>query len=271
MKFSALLAACLIGTCLAGTAHADQLQDIQARKTLICGVLGDSVPLGFQDPATRQIVGLDVDVCNQLAKDLGVSAEIHALSVDARIPALQTGRVDIVAAALGYTKERAKQIDFSSAYYEMPIKVLVKGDSGITKFSQFSGKSVSSIRGSTPALYARQQLTGATVVEFDDAPSAFMALMQNKVQGMAMSEPAAVRFRNRSKGQATFLDESLHFEPNCVGVKKGDDRLLAAVNKGLESMEKSGQLQAIWDKWYGPKTDFNIAREKKLTPLADFQ
>ncbi|CAE6850852.1 L-cystine-binding protein FliY [Paraburkholderia aspalathi] len=271
MKKYSMLMACVLGACLSPVVHADELQDIKAKKTLVCGVLGDSVPLGFQDPATRQTVGLDVDICKQLAKDMGVSPEITPISVDARIASLQTGRVNVVLAALGYTRERAKQIDFSSAYYQMPIKILVQNNSDITKFSQFAGKRVSAIRGSTPELYARQQLTGATVLTFDDAPSAFMALMQNKVQGMAMSEPAAVRFHNRSTGKTRFLDESLHFEPNCVGVKKGEAGLLAAVNDSLNSMEKSGQLQTVWDKWYGQSTEYKIAREKKLTPLSDFQ
>ncbi|WP_321969005.1 transporter substrate-binding domain-containing protein [Paraburkholderia tropica] len=272
MKKSAFLMFGVVGMCLLSSiARADQLQDIKARKTLVCGVLGDSVPLGFQDPATRQTVGLDVDICKQIAKDIGVNAEIRPISVDARIASLQTGRVDVVLAALGYTRERAKQIDFSSAYYQMPIKILVQKDSDITKFSQFSGKSVSALRGSTPELYARQQLSGATVMTFDDAPSTFLALMQNKVQGMAMSEPAAMRFANRSAGKTRFLDESLHFEPNCVGVKKGEAGLLSAVNNSLAGMEKSGQLQAIWDKWYGPGTEYKMVREKKLTPLAEFQ
>jgi polar amino acid transport system substrate-binding protein len=271
MKQYVVLMVCTLGACLSSMVHADQLQDIKTKKMLVCGVLGDSIPLGFQDPATRQTVGLDVDICKQLAKDMGVSAEITPVSVDARIASLQTGRVDIVLAALGYTRERARQIDFSSAYYQMPIKILVQNSSDITKFSQFSGKGVSAIRGSTPELYARQQLTGATVLTFDDGPSAFMALMQNKVQGMAMSGPAAMRFHNRSAGKTRFLDQSLHFEPNCVGVKKGEAGLLATVNNSLSNMEKSGQLQTIWDKWYGQGTEYKMVREKKLTSLSDFQ
>lgn len=271
MKFISILTACLMGTCLSAVAHADQLQDIKAKKTLTCGVLGDSVPLGFQDPKTRQTVGLDVDLCREIGKDLGVSVEIRPLAVDARIAALQTGRVDIVLAALGYTRERAKQIDFSSAYYQMPIKVLVQDSSGITKFAQLTGKKVSAVRGSTPELYARQQLTGSSVVTFDDAPSSFLALMQNKVQGMAMSVPAALRFASRAGGKTRFLDESLYFEPNCAGVKKGEAALLAAVNDSLDKMEKDGRLQTIWDKWYGPTTEYKLVREKKVTPLSNFQ
>jgi len=106
------LAALLVLCVVCSTASADQLSDIKARKTLECGVFGDIVPLGYQDPQTRTIVGFDVDVCSAIAEDLGVKLDLKTLSVESRIAALTTGRVDVVAAAMGYTPVRAKQIDF---------------------------------------------------------------------------------------------------------------------------------------------------------------
>ncbi|MCD5988053.1 MULTISPECIES: ABC transporter substrate-binding protein [Pseudomonas] len=260
----------LMGLMAATTVMADGLQDVKDRGTLRCATLTDSVPLGYQDPTTREIVGLDVDLCKALAKHLGVKAELQGVAVSARIPTLISGRADVVAAALGYTKERAEQIDFSSAYYQVPIKVLVKGDSGIKTFADLADKRVSAIKSSTPELYARQQITDAKVVGFEDAPSAFLALQQGKVQGMAMTEPASIRFHTRSQNMR-FLDQALHFEPNCVGVKKGETALTNAINQALVDMEASGELQALWDHWYGDQTEYKLVREKKLTALSDFQ
>ncbi|WP_296247326.1 transporter substrate-binding domain-containing protein [Pseudomonas sp. UBA4194] len=264
----ALFALC--GLMASGVVLADGLQDIKDRGALRCATLTDSVPLGYQDPATREIVGLDVDLCKALAQQLGVKVELQGVAVSARIPTLISGRADVVAAALGYTKARAEQIEFSSAYYQVPIKVLVKGDSNIKTFDDFTDKRISAIKSSTPELYARQQITQAKVVGFEDAPSAFLALQQGKVQGMAMTEPAAIRFHVRSENMH-FLDQALHYEPNCIGIKKGELALTAAVDKALADMEASGELQALWDKWYGEGSEFKLAREKKLTPLTDFQ
>lgn len=269
MKFRlcilAVFAACI------HPAFADELTDIKASGTLTCGVFGDIVPLGFEDPKTRQVVGFDVDVCSAIANDLKVKLDVKTLSVEARIPALQTGRVNVVAAALGYTPVRAKQIDFSSAYYQTPIPVLVKAGSDIKNLGDLKGRKVSAIRGSTPELFARQTLKDTDVVTFDDGPSAFLALQQNKVQGMAMTLGGAIGFRNRSNGQTAFLDDVLHWEPDCIGVKQGEPALLAAVNASLDMLETSGQLQAIWDKWYGPSTEYKMKREKKVTPISQFQ
>lgn len=254
-----------------GTAHADRLDDIKARGTLVCGVFGDLVPLGFEDPNTRTLVGFDVDVCKGIADSMHVKLDLKTMSVAARVPSLQTDRVDVVAAAMGYTPERAKQIAFSAAYIQVPIPVMVLSASGINGFAQLQGKKVSAIRASTPELFARRKLPGSEIVTFDDGPLAFLALQQHKVQGMAISQGAAIGFRNRSEGKVRFLDEVLHWEPDCIGVKLGEPALLDAVNAGLNGLETSGQLQVIWDKWFGAGTEYKLTRDKKLTPVSDFQ
>ncbi|MBC3475802.1 transporter substrate-binding domain-containing protein [Pseudomonas taiwanensis] len=259
-----------LGLIASSVVHADALSDIKARGSIRCATLTDSVPLGYQDPTSRQLVGLDVDVCKGVAKHLGVKADIQGVAVSARIPSLMTGRVDLVAAALGYTEARASQIDFSSAYYQIPVKILVRKDSNVSEFSDLNGKRISAIKSSTPELYARQQVPGAKVIGFEDAPGAFMALEQNKVQGMAMTEPAAIRFHTRTESMH-FLAQSLHFEPSCIGIKKGETSLTAAVDGALKAMEDSGELQAIWDHWYGPETEYKLAREKKLTAVTEFR
>ena len=78
--------------------HADQVADIKAKGELVCGVLGTDDPFSFVDPKSREIVGYDVDLCNAVAKKLGVKTSLKQLAVAARVPELQQGRVDILAA-----------------------------------------------------------------------------------------------------------------------------------------------------------------------------
>ena len=97
-------------------ARADRLEEIQARGSLICATLASNEPLGFADPQSGQIVGFDVDMCSAIAAKLGVKMRQRSLTVEARLPALMQGDVDIVSAALGYTHERARQIDFTASH-----------------------------------------------------------------------------------------------------------------------------------------------------------
>ncbi|KAF1041574.1 MAG: ABC transporter glutamine-binding protein GlnH [Herbaspirillum frisingense] len=265
------IAAAAVSLLVSTAAHADRLADIKARGSLICATLTSSEPLGYPDPATRQVVGFDVDMCGAVAKQLGVKLEHKGVSVEARIPELTLGRVDLVVAALGYTKERAQQIDFTSAHYQTPIKLIAHSGAGFNKVEDLAEKRISANKGSTPELYARRMLPKATILTFQDTPAAFLALAQNKVQGLALSQPSGIRFVNESEGKYKFLDGALAWEPTAMGVKKGEPTLLAAVNDALDKLEKSGETDALWTKWFGPNTRFNIPREKKLTPISAFQ
>lgn len=264
-RFTGLFLIATLGT--VSVAHADRLKDIKDRGTLICATLSGSEPLAYQDPTTRQYVGFDVDTCSAIAKHLGVKMEHKPITVEARIPELGLGRVDMVAAAFGYTKERAEQVAFTSSHYQIPLKIIVAKNSGITKFSDLAGKRISTEKGSTPELYARRVIPSAEVVTFQDNASQFLALQQSKVQGFAIGMASGLRFVNGSDGKYKFLDESLAYEPTCLGVKKGEPQLLAAVNKALQDMQSSGELDALWDKWYGPQTKYNIPRGK-LIPVS---
>lgn len=251
-------------------ASADQLADIKARGTLVCGTLTSTEPLGFQDPQSRQIVGFDVDMCTAIARHMGLKLEHKGLSIEQRIPELSTGRVDIVSAALGYTKERAQQVAFTSAHYQVPIRVMVKKGAGIDSFAKLADKRVSAVKSATTEIFARRGLPKTAIVTFQDGPSAFLALMQDKVDGFSTSHTAGLRYLAESKGEAVFIDDSLAWEPTALGVKKDEPALLAAVNKTLEDMEKAGEIDSIWNRWYGPETRFAFKREKKLTPICTF-
>ncbi|TWC64589.1 ABC transporter substrate-binding protein [Herbaspirillum sp. SJZ099] len=270
-KTGLAIAAAAVTLVFSSAAHADRLADIKARGSLICATLTSSEPLGYPDPATRQVVGFDVDMCAAVARQLGVKLEHKGISVEARIPELTLGRVDLVVAALGYTKERAQQIDFTSIHYQTPIKLIAHSNAGFSKIEDLAEKRISANKGSTPELYARRMFPKATILTFQDTPAAFLALAQNKVQGLALSQPSGIRFVNESDGKYKFLDGALAWEPTGMGVKKDEPALLAAVNDALDKLEKSGETDALWSKWFGPKTKFNIPREKKLTPVSAFQ
>ena len=255
----------------AGAAQADRLADIKARGSLICATLTANEPLGFPDPQTRKIVGFDVDMCEALARQMGLKLEHKGISVEARVPELSLGRVDVVSAAFGYTKERAEQVDFTSSHYQTPIKLIVPVDSGLDKVSDLADKKISAIKGSTLELFARRTLPNATILTFQDAPTAFLALSQGKVQAMSQTQTGGIRYVNETEGKYKFTEGSLAWEPTALGVKKGEPELLDTVNGALDTLEKSGVIDSLWVKWYGPSTKYKIAREKKLTPISAFK
>ncbi len=122
------LTAVLAGASAALPAKADQLDTIMSAKTLRCATFADVVPFAAPDPKTREMAGFDVDLCNAIAKELGVKAEIKPVSVEARVPEVKLGRVDITVANLAYTLSRAEQIQFSDPYYLAKEMLIVPAD-----------------------------------------------------------------------------------------------------------------------------------------------
>lgn len=261
------LTAVLVGACV--HAQADQLADIKERGTLVCGVLSTLEPFGYIDASTRELVGYDVDFCNSVAKKLGVKAEFRQLSLDARIPELNQGRVDMLAAVLGYTPARAGQVDFSRSYFLSEQKLAVQESSQFKNLADVDGKRVSSIKGSSTQIMIQKVIPGAKIISYDDAPSAFMALAQRKVDGFGITEVMLRRFIAKlgDNAEILVLDQPIGQEPWGLGVKKGETTLLAAVNSSLDEMESSGEAAQIFDKWMGKGTIYGMERKFKVQPI----
>lgn len=265
-SLSAALALVVIAT---GPALADQLADITARGTLRCGVLSVANPFGFQDPDTREIVGYDVDFCRAVAGEMGLDAEIVPVAVEARIPELQLGNIDILAAALGYTAERAEQIDYSDRYFVSRQVVIVAGDSTVASLADLDGLRIATNSGSSNIDYLRNQVPGAEVLTYQDTAAAFLAFAQGRVDGVAISELATMQLRQQGAVDFRIVQEPLRIEPWGLGVRKGEASLVAAVNQAMESMEASGQVEAIFNAWFGPETPFHLTLGFAVGPITE--
>lgn len=264
----------LLVVLFASGALADQLQDIKAKKTLVCGTYGAIEPFGFADPKTRQTVGYDVDLCKAVAREMGVALEQRGLTIEARIPELNLGHVDILIANLAFTKTRAQQIDFSDAYHVLSEKVLVNKDSGLSKLEDLAGKKVSAAKGSTSEQGVKMRIPTSTTVTFQDASAAYLALQMGKVDAFTINDVTAAQFVRQSATTArpvVPIAEPTILEPMAVGVRKNEPALLAEVNTVLVRLEKSGELAQIWEKWLGPQTAYGLKRTHTVTPIKDLK
>ncbi len=253
-------------------ARADQLQDIVQRKELRCGTFADVPPFAAPDSKTREMVGFDVDLCGAIAKSLGVIAKITPLSVDARVPEVKLGHVDITVANLAYTLSRAEQIQFSDPYYVAKEMLAVKASDPGTKKADFTGKRLSSTKGSTSELSIK--LNGSDPLTFQDTGSAFMAVQQNKAVGMVANTMTITKLVNESKNanvQLKMIDEPMILQPIGIGMKRGEPALLAKVNEALTALDKSGEINQIWEKWLGAGTEYKMVRTDKVAPLGELK
>ncbi|MET0171249.1 MAG: ABC transporter substrate-binding protein [Agrobacterium vaccinii] len=243
-----------------GTAKADQLADVKAAGKLVCGTMGTFEPFSFPDPKTREIVGYEIDLCQGIADALGVKLEIKPLAVEARIPELTQGRVDVISGALGFSEERAKQIDYSTTSFVSRQLLLVKSGSGLAKLDDVKNKKISAPKGSSSEKYIRTLYPDANILTFQDPPSAFLALQQSKVSALVLSELASIKFMQQAGSGYEFVKQPVAIEFWGIGLRKNEPAMLEAVNAGLKGLETSGKAKSIFDKWLGAETPYKMER-----------
>ncbi len=262
----------LSGVAFALPAEADQLDAIMSAKTLRCATYADVPPFASPDPKTREMVGFDVDLCKAIANELGVKAEIKPISVEARVPEVKLGRVDITVANLAYTLSRAEQIQFSDPYYIAKEMLIVPADDvGKTK-ADFEGKRLASTKGSTSELAIK--LNKSDPLTFQDTGSAYLAVQQGKARGLVANTMTTTLLVNESKTKGKpmrMIDEPMLLEPVGIGMQKDQPALTAKINETLHKLDDAGEINKIWEKWLGPNTEYKMTRTEKVVPITELK
>src|SRR3954447_13748777 len=266
------LALSTVALLAAAPASADQLADIMARKELRCGTFADVPPFAAPDTKTREMVGFDVDLCKAIAKRWGVEAKVTPLSVEARVPEVKLGRVDLTIANLAYTLGRAEQIQFSDPYYLAKEMLAVRASDPSTSKADYKGKRLASTKGSTSELSIK--MNGSEPLTFQDTGSAFMAVQQNKARGIVANTMTITKLVNGSKQKGVelkMIEEPMVYQPIGIGMKKGEPALLAKINETLTAMDEAGQINEFWNKWLGPDTEYKMTRTDKVVALNELK
>jgi polar amino acid transport system substrate-binding protein len=263
--FLFLLLAAFVGS-LFGTAIAgDTLADVKKKGVLVGGVKDSTPPFGYINEQTRQLEGYDVDFLQAIAEKLGVKLELKPVTSASRIPQLMESNVDIIAATMTITPERAQQVDFSTTYFLTGQKFLTKKGT-VKSLKDLEGKKIGTAKGSTSEQNATKALPTATVLSFDDYPQAFLALQQGKVVAVTTDESilAGIRGKAPNKEEFEISDFQISDEPYGLGMRKGDKAFVDFVDATLVEMEKSGKAAAIFEKWFGPDSATPMKRNFKI-------
>ncbi|MDM0066189.1 transporter substrate-binding domain-containing protein [Variovorax sp. J31P207] len=250
-----------------GAALADQLDSIKAAGSLKCGVGSQYKPFSFvQDPKTRKFVGYDVDICEAVATKIGVKPELVFITGATRVTDLQSGRTDIALANLTHTPERAQLVDFSDNYFASQVKVMVPASSSIKSFADLTGKRLAGISGSNHEVKVPKVITGADLKVFPSPANAYLALEQGKVESMVGDETTLIGLIGGQQDKWRILDQPVDTQQIGIGVRKGEARMVAAVNDTLSDLEKSGKATQIFDRWFGKDSELKMKRSFSFAP-----
>ncbi len=266
MKKVSIICSFLVGFLFLSAASADVLADVQKRGTLVVGVKDSLPPFGYIDEKSRDIVGYDIDFAKAIAKTIGVKLEMKPVTSANRFPMLSEQNVDLVIATTTKTKERLEQVDFSHAYFLTGQKFITnKGK--VKTLKDLETARIGSAKGSTSEKNVASVLPKAKVVSFDDYPQAVLALQQGKVQAVTTDEAilAGLLAKMKNAQKYEIPDLQISDEPYGIAIKKGEAALVSLVNTTLLELEKTGEAEKIFNKWFGPKSETPLKRNFTIT------
>ncbi len=164
-----------LGAAGAQAQSSDTLTSVKQKGKLVVGVKADYKPFGYTDPSGK-IVGLEVDLANDVGKRLGVPVELVPVIAANRMEFVKQGRIDLMIATMAYKPDRAEVIGIPEPfYYAGAANVFAKKSSGLKNWSDIKGKPICAIQG---AYYNRRtgEEFGAQLVVFKGVTEAMAAL-----------------------------------------------------------------------------------------------
>jgi polar amino acid transport system substrate-binding protein len=246
--WKAFAAAVCIGLGWLSVAAAGTLDDVKARGKMVAGVRYDSPPFGSLD-ASGKPVGFDIDLIQEVGKRLGVTVEMVQVTAKTRIPMLETGKIDVIAAALTHTRERDKVVDFSISYLLDGQKLLVPKGSPIRSYADLTGKTVAAVQGSYNEATIRKLAPGARVLVFQEYPQAFLATKQGLADAFTTIVTILEAVSKKDTG-FEIVGDLLTSEPIAFGVRENDSKWRDALNFALQDMVADGTYKTIFERHF---------------------
>lgn len=253
----ALLGGLLLANVAAMPAQADKLDDIIGAGTLRCAVTLDFPPMGFRDE-NNEPVGFDVDTCNDLAKVLGVTAEIVETPFPDRIPAIVSGRADIGVASTSDTLERAKTIGFSVPYFAFKMVILTKEGLSIDTYENLKGHTVGSVAGTFEAIALEADVNkwadpNGSFRPYQSQADVFLALSQGQIDATVVTSTVASATIKTGNFEGFVMTGDAPYVVDYVSLigPRSEYGLLNYLNLFVNQQVRTGRSQELYDKWVG--------------------
>ena len=223
-----------------------------APKVLRAGTEPAFAPFEFPQEGSKELTGFDVELVQALGQKLGYKVEMVSMGFDALIPALQAGNIDVAIAGMTITDERKKVVDFTDSYYTSGLMIMVRKDSPVKSIDDLKGKTIACQIGTTGENKSRS-VEGATVKAFNTQDEAALELKNGGADAVIGDAPVIEYYMTKAgKEFAKTVGEKMEAEPYGIALKK-DNKLTADLNKALAEMQKNGEYDKLYTKWFGEK------------------
>lgn len=228
--------------------------DSSLPQTLRIGTSGSYPPLSFKQDG--KFAGMEIALAEAVSAHLKVKTRFIETPLDELIPALNSGKIDVIMSGLSITDERSRKVLFTDPYMEIGQMGIIRIDD-LVEWSQprtllTKGKKIGVKKGTTGEQFVDGELPKARVVRFDSIDAGTDALSNKQIDIFIHDAPTIWRltanFATEKKGLMG-LYRPLTDEFLAWAVRRGDGALADALNQALESIKADGTLNTIKGKW----------------------
>jgi polar amino acid transport system substrate-binding protein len=238
----------------APTSASPVIDRILQRQALVVGMAGNMPPLNMTTK-DGELIGFEVDLARAMAQAMGVSAKFEVIPFAELLPALESGKIDLILSNMTITPGRNLKVAFVGPYFTSGKAFLTKiktiamakkpGDVDAQKARLVA------LKASTSAAFVEKAFPDATLVVADDYDAAVKMVLEDKVDAMVADYPICVVsvFRYPDQGLLSVVTK-LTYEPIGVGAPAGDPLLVNWLENFMEIADRTGLLEGLKEKWF---------------------
>ena len=261
LSVAALMAATFAFT--ACSSSGDKMASIKSAGEIVVYTDPNFAPFEFVGN-NGEVVGVDIEIIKAIAEELGVKYNIKESPFDAIVMAIKGGKGDIAASGFTITEERLESVDFSHPYFNTTQYLILKGDNETIKaVEDLAGINVGVAKGYTGQLWIDEEMStdedgndgvlkdkGTASKEYDNAIDAVLDLRGGRIEAVIMDEDVSkslvAKYADELKAiPLQYIGGEVVEENYGIVVAKGNDELLAVINKVVDRLVSEGKI----DEW----------------------
>ena len=222
-------------------AKGKSLADVKAAGKLTVATSPDFPP--FESIENNEVVGIEVDILNLVAEELGVELEIVQMDFDAVLLGVQSAKYDCGMSGITASEDRKQNMLFTTPYYNAAQVIVVKEGSSIAGKADLEGKKVSVQTGTTADAGCTD--AGLEVSAFAANADAKAALTTGKVDAWIVDNLTAIQMVEAGDG-LVILEEKMTEEPYAFAFAFGSEDLVAEIDNILKDLIADGTVESIF-------------------------
>ena len=229
------------------------IEEILKRGELRVGFESGYVPFEMTNKK-GEFIGFDMDYARRLAKSMGVKFVPVNTAWDGIIPALVTGKFDIIMGGMTITQERNLKINFAEPYIVVGQTILLnkKHENEVKSYKDLNNPKyiLTSRMGTTGEQSIKKFMPKATYKGFESEAEAGLEVINGKADALVYDLPfCGFLYGSQGKDKTVFLSEPFTYEPLAWAINKGDPDFLNFLNNFLRQSRGDGFYDRMYKKW----------------------